>query len=474
MKFTKLGKALLLSALSAGIVLSVTSCIQSYTVGYLYVMGTVTAEPSGNGIVSGFKIDHNTGKLIPINGLPVASGGANPGRAVLFTSIHFLYVLNRGVNKEGGSDCTTADPCLNSNITQFSVGANGILTPQQTFYTQGINPFRIIGDTNSNYIYVLDHDSPVTLSDGSIVPSSPANPNSNCAAALGNDKNGNPITTCGDITAFKVDTTTGRLSLIVNSQVTSLTGTALPYFPVPSDAIDFVEASGYILTLTGTPTIGDTVFSYGFSPVTGQLSVVLNSVNQLTNSQNANGLVNNATAIVFPSGSYLYVLDNEPITVNGVVASQSQILPYQVGASGSLNAATSGAIPDDANQANPIYITSESKGKWFYVANYGNNTTGTGTAQSGIAGFVVNTPYLPTEMAGAPIGFGTGGGPVCLVEDPSNQFFYTANFNDSTVSGQALDEQAGELKPLSQATHAPSSYSLTGQPTWCLIDNRTN
>ena len=65
MKFKKFGKALLISALSAGVILSVTSCVQSYTVGYLYVTGTVTSESNGNGIISGFKIDHNTGKLTP-------------------------------------------------------------------------------------------------------------------------------------------------------------------------------------------------------------------------------------------------------------------------------------------------------------------------------------------------------------------------------------------------------------------------
>ncbi len=106
MKFTKFGKALLMSALSAGVILSVTSCIQDYSVGYLYVTGTVTAQPSGNGIITGFKIDHNTGKLTPINGLPISSGGANPVRAVLLTGSRFLYVLNRGVstNPAGGSD----------------------------------------------------------------------------------------------------------------------------------------------------------------------------------------------------------------------------------------------------------------------------------------------------------------------------------------------------------------------------------
>src|ERR1035437_4517594 len=127
MKFKKFGKALLMSALSAGAALSIASCVQSYTVGFLYVTGTVTAQTTGNGIISGFKIDHNTGNLVPINGLPVASGGANPGRAVLLTGRRIHYVLNRGVNAEGGANCTPTDPCKNSNITQFSIGGNGIL-----------------------------------------------------------------------------------------------------------------------------------------------------------------------------------------------------------------------------------------------------------------------------------------------------------------------------------------------------------
>src|ERR1035437_4836430 len=108
MKFTKFGKALLISALSAGVILGVTSCVRSYTVGFIYVTGTVTAQSNGGGIVSGYKIDHNTGFLTPINGMPVASGGANPGRAVLLSGSRFLYVLNQGVNSSGGATCTTA------------------------------------------------------------------------------------------------------------------------------------------------------------------------------------------------------------------------------------------------------------------------------------------------------------------------------------------------------------------------------
>src|SRR5580692_2724486 len=145
MKFRKFGKALLMTAISAGVVFGTSSCVQSYSVGYLYVTGTQTASTTGAGVISGFKIDHNTGKLTPIAGLPVSSGGSNPGRAVLLTGGRFLYVLNRGSNADGGP-CSTTDVCPNANIAQFSIGGNGVLAPQGTYFTQGNNPFRMVAD----------------------------------------------------------------------------------------------------------------------------------------------------------------------------------------------------------------------------------------------------------------------------------------------------------------------------------------
>jgi 6-phosphogluconolactonase (cycloisomerase 2 family) len=443
MKFKKFGKALLMGALSAGVVLGVTSCVQSYTVGFLYVTGTVTAQSSGNGIITGFKIEHNTGKLTPINGLPVSSGGANPVRAVLLSGGRFLYVLNQGVNKEGGSVCTTADPCLNPNITQFAVGGNGILTPQETFYTQGINPFRILGDTSGNYIYVLDHDSPSSAA---------------CALALGAS-----ATACGDITAFQVNSTTGRLQTVVNAQVTSASGAALPYFPVPANPIDFLLSSGYALTVSGTPGSGDSVFPYTISS-TGQLTINQNS-SQPLNIAKATAIVSGGGA----SGGYIYVLDNEPITVNGIT-SLSQILPYTAGPNGALIAQIGGAVPDTPTESNPIYLLVESKGSWVYVANQGNNTD-PNNAQSGIAGYVLDpSQHQLTFMADEP--FGTGAGPQCLVEDPSDQFIYTANFNDSTVTGRSIDHNSGDLRNLNGS--ANHSYALTGPATWCLVSGRTS
>ena len=457
MKFTKFGKALVMGALSVGVMVSVTSCVRSYTVGYLYVTGTVTAQSTGNGIISGYKIDHNTGFLTPINGLPVSSGGANPGRAVLVNGSRFMYVLNQGTNAQGGLICTTTNPCSNSNIEQFAVGGNGILTPQATFFTQGINPSRILTDSTGNFLLVLDHDS--AAANGQ--PSTPTNPNPLCQRALGT-----ATTYCGDITVFQINQTTGRLTLVVNAQVTSASGSPLTYFPVPPNPIDFTIANGYALTLGGTTTTGDSVFPYAFSSSTGQLILGQNSPQPLG--------ITAGTAIVTAS-SVVYVLDNEPVTIRTgssfpAGTYPSQILPFSVGTNGALQAQTGGVIPDDPTLANPTYLMVESKGKFIYVSNQGNNVTGTSNPQSGIAGyFLTQSPSFQLSFL-APSTYGSGSGPQCIVEDPSDQFIYTANFGDSTITGRSVDPNDGVLNQLRVA----SSYKLQGQANWCLINGRTN
>src|SRR3954447_12159476 len=109
MKFRKFGKALLMAALSLGVIAGVASCTQSYTVGFLFVTGNDTAG-TGQGYITGFKIDHNTGNLTEIHGLPVGSQGINPGRAVLTNGSRFVYVLNRGKDQLTGGVCTAGTP----------------------------------------------------------------------------------------------------------------------------------------------------------------------------------------------------------------------------------------------------------------------------------------------------------------------------------------------------------------------------
>jgi 6-phosphogluconolactonase (cycloisomerase 2 family) len=440
MKFRKFGKALLMTAISGGVVFGISSCVQSYSVGFLYVTGTQTASTTAAGIISGFKIDHNTGKLTNINGLPISSGGANPGRAVMLTGGRFLYVLNQG-NHADGSPCTAAEPCSNANITQFSVGGNGILSPQGTYFTQGNNPFRMVADSQGAHLFVLDHDAPN---------------GAGCSLVFGP-----AVTTCGDITAFAIDSTTGRLSYVLNSQVTSASGSPLPYFPVPVDPIDFTLSSNYFLTLSGTPATGDSVFPYAYNG--GQLTINQNSPQPLGMKQ--------ATAIVV-AGGVNYVLDNGPNTNSP--SSNGQIFAYSLESGGALQAEPNGYTPDNAAYSFPNYAITSNNGKWLYVLNHGDNTNTT-TAQSGIAAFIITTPFQLSPISGqtGAIG-GTGAGPMCILEDPSNQFVYTANYNSSTVTGLTIDQNDGNLTPLSQSTKAKDSYALPGPAAWCVATGRTS
>jgi hypothetical protein len=447
MKFRKFGKALLMSAVSAGIILGVTSCVQSFTVGFLFVTGTSTAG-NGQGIISGFKIDHNSGNLVSIHGMPVGSGGSFPGRAVLADGSRFVYVLNLGTDPATNGPCTaTTTNCQDANISQFAVGGTGILSFQAKYFSQGLNPFRIIVDGQQNFIYVLDAVAPSAAS---------------CALSLGPS-----ATSCGDITAFKIDQPTGRLTLLVNAQVTSSTGTPLPYFPVPADPIDMAINGSAVFTLAGTPASGDVVFPYSFNGANGQLTISQNNAQPIGAKQ--------ATAIVAPPNGTIYVLDNEPITITsgnfppGVYL--SQILPFTAATGGALEAQTGGAVPDDPNESNPVFLVSEAKGKFVYVVNQGPNTSGT-VEQSGVVGYNTDPQsHQLIPMAQSP--FSMGSGPQCLLEDPSSQFFYTANFNDSTVTGRFLDTKSGVLRGL-QGKSAAQSFKLEGPAAWCIVSGRTS
>jgi hypothetical protein len=437
MKFRKFGKALLLTAISAGVVFGASSCVQSYSVGYLYVTGTQTASTTGAGIISGFKIDHNTGKLNPIHGLPISSGGANPGRFILLSGQRFLYVLNQGTTADGGP-CSATDVCSNANIVQFAIGGNGVLAPQQTFYTQGHNPFRILADASGSHIFVLDHESPDSAG---------------CSLVFGN-----AVTECGDITVFSVDPSTGRLSLVLNAQVTSASGAQLTYFPVPVNPIDFTISGNSILTLSGTPDTGDSSFPYAYNAGNGQLTITQNSPQPLGMKQ--------ANAIVV-AASVVYVLDNG-VNKNGT---NGQIFAY-TSSNGSLQAQANGYYADDPTLSNPNYVIPSHNGKWLYVLNEGDNLN-TVNQQSGIAGFTITQPYQLLPIASGGQVAGTGAGPQCILEDPSNQFIYTANYNDSSVTGLSIDQNQGNLRPLSPSANNGVTL-LPGPAAWCVASGRTS
>jgi 6-phosphogluconolactonase (cycloisomerase 2 family) len=52
---------------------------------------------------------------------------------------------------------------------------------------------------------------------------------------------------------------------------------------------------------------------------------------------------------------------------------------------------------------------------------------------------------------------------VCMVEDPSNQYIYTSNYNDGTVTGYQLNNTSGELSDLTKG----STFTAVGKAS-CL------
>ena len=169
-----------------------------------------------------------------------------------------------------------------------------MLTPQQTFYTQGLNPFRILADASGTHIFVLDHDAP----DGTGL----------CVGIRGwNDAVRRHHRVPGGFLYRPAE-------LCAELSGDAASGSPLTYFPVPADPIDFTVSSSTLLTLSGTTVVGDSVFPYAYNAANGQLSVNQNSSQPLG--------MHNATALVVAS-SVVYVLDNG-VNTNGTTARSSR------------------------------------------------------------------------------------------------------------------------------------------------------
>lgn len=416
MKFRNLGQILLASVVSVGLCLGVTSCSTSYTVGFLYAIGASTTNGT-TGLISGYKIDNNTGKLTPIKKSPFGSAGINPLRAVVVNG-RFLYVLNsKPVDTATG------------NIALFTIGGDGVLTYQASYNSQGSTPISLTAAGGGSYLYALDQQ------------------------VL--DKNGTPINNGnGAITAFTIDANTGRLGLITNQQVIDANGNRLAYFPVGKLPTAFGPINNSSLvggTLFTVDSADQSIFPYVVNANNGQLAVTPNGP-QLTGATHI--------SVIGGNTAYVFLLDS----------ATNLILPYKPGTNGALETVVGGSFPNDASAVNPSDLVVDSKGTRLYIANAGPNLGPTNPA-SEITGYSIvpnGTAGLLQAIDKQPF-FPAGSQPTCIVEDPSNQYLYTANFASSTVSGRKIDTNTGTLTELVRG----SSFAAAGNPTWC-VTSRTN
>jgi 6-phosphogluconolactonase (cycloisomerase 2 family) len=391
-------------------------------VAYLWVLGTQYNQ------IAGFKVDHYSGNLTQVVGSPFSSNGTNPISIAVKPGGRYVYVVNKGIP---ASDTAPATP---GNIALFSVGGDGTLTFQQTYTSRGNTPVWATMDTTGSYLYVLDSEYPDT----------PEYPNPNHLGA---------------ITVFAIDNSTGRLALVPNQQIKDSNQTQLTFFPV-GPAPTMMATSGSCLFTMDT---GDkTVFPYAVG-TNGQLTLTANSTiatgaGQLT-SINANG-------------TYVYLTDAAPTSSS----TGGRILPYTVGTGSSacsLNTLTGGPVDNLPLTSNPVYSMVDNKGKTLYILN--RSSLDPVNKASSISAFSIldNGKLQPLGTGGSPSAgnpYPVDAGPVCMVEDPTNQWAYTSNNIAGNISGKRLDSNSGELREMPRN----STFPTVGQPTCMALSPAVN
>ena len=435
MKFWKYGRVAL--ALMGSVVLGLgITCCGVYTSGYMYVTGAQYSQ------IGAFKIDHDFGYLTPVTGSPFPSAGANPVQEVVIPGGRFLAVVNKGSN----------------SVSIYTIGGAGRLYFQHQYATSGTNPVSIGLDLGGNYLYTVDQIAP--------------------------DGSGR-----GDITVFAIDPSTGKLTLITNANTFNTNGSQLPYFEVNYNPVQVVVAGGsstagsagayvYVLDqaydiarstagvpaacLVPAPPAGCTtpdVFLYQINSSTGQLTLTQNAPLN-TGSQPG------ALSTIAVGSKYVYIADRTPTAS----APAGRILPFTVGSGGVLQILVGGPTPNVPGAAGtPDAILSNSNSQFLYVANFGPGNIN--QPNSNVSGFTIDTSNGQLQpIASAQNPFTSGSGPIWMAIDATNQYLYTANFNDNTITGKVIDQTHGLLSNLLKG---PVQTATVGKPTFLVVSGRT-
>jgi 6-phosphogluconolactonase (cycloisomerase 2 family) len=130
-----------------------------------------------------------------------------------------------------------------------------------------------------------------------------------------------------------------------------------------------------------------------------------------------------------------------------------------VGGNCSLIPNADGAVANLPLTSDPVYSMTDAKNKFVYVLNHG--TTNSNNPNSTISAFVIQTTGTLVPISDPQNPYPVGNGPVCMVEDPSNQYVYTSNANDGTVTGRFINQNTGQLSDLSRGSVFPASGLAT-------------
>ncbi len=409
------GRLVLACAVSIALLLGMTAC-GGGTVGYLWVLAGKSSSNTVGNSITGFKIDNYTGNLTEIVNSPFTTGSTHtPVYGVTSADGRYLYVVNQGEQSNA--------------VVQFSVGGDGVLTPQSNLIYASVGKTPVWMDIGAGYLYVLDSVSPAVDASG----------NPPACASLTNGANTAP---CGSVEVFSIATDgTGLLTPVTNTSI-KVNNVGISYFPTGPAPTRMKYVNGTLLIVNGDGTI--TSYSAGSG---GQLTATANSTQVLDASASSN-----ITSIT-SGGNYVYLTDGAKNFIYQYTLSSGVLQPVQGSPYSNL-----------ATNVVPVWTTTStdsSSNTFLYVLNSGSPSTLTATGS--ISVYQVTSNGRLNAIASTNNPFPTGANPVCMLVDPSMKYLYSSN-GDGTVTGYELVRSEGVLNQLRRG----SQFTVAGKPT-CLV-----
>jgi len=396
MKLSWFGRLALALFASLALGLGMSAC-GGGTIAYLWVLGQQYNQ------IASFKVDEFTGNLTQTPHQPFASQGSNPVTILVKAGGRFVYVLNQGTQP---SSCTTPSTCklkwTDSGIAVYSVGGDGTLNYLQHYDSQGYDPIWMQFDATNAYLYVLDK------------------------YAQNGDGN-------GSITAFSIDPTTGRLTLVLNNQAPIPNQPSPTYWEVGKNPLQMKQSGSCMFTVNSADQ-SITPYSLGAG---GQL------VNTTTGK-----IATSAVNISSSNGNGSYVILSD--------SGNNTIVPYSIGSSCGLNLSLGGVTQNAAGTSNPTYSFISNNNKFLYILNQSTTSTNPTQPFSSITGFLIQPTASLSQLTGSP--YQVQAAPVCMVGDPTNNYIYVSNRDPGAVTGKKYDATTGELSQLPRG----SNFSATG------------
>jgi 6-phosphogluconolactonase (cycloisomerase 2 family) len=325
---------------------------------------------SGDGTVSGYTVDSNTGALAPINGSPFTSGSGQssaPVSVAVDPSGKFAYVANEFDGTVSGYTIDPTTGALNA-IGSVMAGTDPIFVavdPSGKFaYVANLGDGTISGYAINQSSGVLTAISlPVTAGK---FPNSVAVDPSGKFAYVANEGD-------GTVSGYTIDPTTGALAAM---------GSFMAGTNPASVAVDPSGKFAYVANLgdVGTSS-GGSVSGYTIDPTTGALTAIGPFM----------AGIKPVSVAVDPSGKFAYVANfvSDPMSVSGFTINH---------ASGVLTPITGSPF---AGGAEPASVAVDPTGKFAYVANFNS-------APSTVSGFTIDQvsgALTPVTNSPFPAGF---------------------------------------------------------------------